>query len=387
MRILFLADGRSPIALNWIHHWIERGEEVHLLSSFACEPPAGAASFHVVPVAFSGARRPRRGSPSAGGFLWGVQALQLRQVVRHWLGPLFLPGASRGVAQIIEDIKPDLVHAMRIPYEGMLAAGAVRGVPLVVSVWGNDFTLHARSTPLMAALTRRTMRMASALHSDCQRDVRLAGEWGFHSGLAVLVAPGNGGVHSGIFHPPPVPAAEPVIVNPRGFRGYVRQDTFFRSVPLVLKKLPLARFTCSSMAGEKGAIKWIERLGIADAVTLLPPVPHQRMGDIFRSAAVVVSPSVHDGTPNSLLEAMACGCFPVAGDLESLREWITPGRNGFLINPASPEELASAVIKSLSDAELRQRAALKNKHIIAGRADFEHCMKQAETFYRQVLAG
>ena len=30
MRILFYADGRSPITVNWLHHWIRRGDEVHL---------------------------------------------------------------------------------------------------------------------------------------------------------------------------------------------------------------------------------------------------------------------------------------------------------------------------------------------------------------------
>ena len=35
---------------------------------------------------------------------------------------------------------------------------------------------------------------------------------------------------------------------------------------------------------------------------------------------------MHDGTPNTLLEGMACGCLPVAGDLDSIREWLKPGQ-------------------------------------------------------------
>jgi glycosyltransferase involved in cell wall biosynthesis len=58
----------------------------------------------------------------------------------------------------------------------------------------------------------------------------------------------------------------------------------------------------------------------------------KKWADVFRGAQIVVSPSIHDGTPNSLLEAMACGCFPVAGDLESIREWITHGQNGLLFD-------------------------------------------------------
>ena len=37
--------------------------------------------------------------------------------------------------------------------------------------------------------------------------------------------------------------------------------------------------------------------------------------------------------PEAILEAMALGCFPIAGDIESVREWITPGVNGILVDP------------------------------------------------------
>ena len=52
MRILFVADGRSPIALNWIGYFLEQGYEVHLASTFACPADVRLASFTVIPVAF-----------------------------------------------------------------------------------------------------------------------------------------------------------------------------------------------------------------------------------------------------------------------------------------------------------------------------------------------
>lgn len=54
------------------------------------------------------------------------------------------------------------------------------------------------------------------------------------------------------------------------------------------------------------------------------------MAELFRLSSVAVSPSLHDGTPNTLLEAMDCGCIIVTGDIESVREWINDGENGSL---------------------------------------------------------
>lgn len=176
MKILFVADGRSPIAINWIRYFIERGDEVYLASTFACQPELDLAGLDITPVAFSGKKR---SSPPLTSRPASSRTLQLRTVIRHYLGPLTITHSARKLRTVIERVKPDLVHAMRIPYEGMLAADAYNGIPLLVSVWGNDFTLHAPSTRLMRHYTRWTMQVTDALHTDCQRDIRLAGEWGF----------------------------------------------------------------------------------------------------------------------------------------------------------------------------------------------------------------
>jgi glycosyltransferase involved in cell wall biosynthesis len=274
---------------------------------------------------------------------------------------------------------------MRIPYEGMLAADAYNGIPLLVSVWGNDFTLHAPSTRLMDHYTRWTMQVADALHADCQRDIRLAQEWGFPAKRPTLVTPGNGGIRSEIFFPPEKLVEAPVVINPRGFRAYVRNDIFFKSIPLVLKEIPGARFLCASMAGESRAVKWIEELGLAHAVELLTPMLHAQMAEVYRRAAVLVSPSIHDGTPNTLLEGMACGCFPVAGDLESIREWITDGENGLLTDSNDSGRLAESIIRALKSKNLREQAAGLNAKRIAEGAEYNTCMSQASSFYQRVI--
>jgi glycosyltransferase involved in cell wall biosynthesis len=259
------------------------------------------------------------------------------------------------------------------------------GPPLVVSVWGNDFTLHAPSTPLMRHYTRWTMQAADALHTDCRRDARLAAEWGFDPAQPALVSPGNGGIRTDVFFPPDTPPAAPVVFNPRGFRAYVRNDNFFKAIPLVLKERPEARFVCSGMAGEPQVLRWINELGIGAAVDLLPPIPHAEMAARYQSAQVLVSPSTHDGTPNTLLEGMACGCLPVAGDLESIREWITDGQNGLLVDSNDPASIAAGILRALNQPALRNQAAQLNAGLVAERAEYSRNMARAEAFYQKVI--
>jgi glycosyltransferase involved in cell wall biosynthesis len=384
MRLLFVADGRSPIALNWIQYFVERGDEVYLASTFACQPDLKLSGLDIVPVAFSGVKTTLQASPKPRSGLWGASTLQLRTVIRQWLGPLTISRAAQRLRGIIERVKPDLVHAMRIPYEGMLAADASGLAPLLVSVWGNDFTLHAPSTSLMRHYTEWTLKTADALHADCQRDIRLGKQMGFAVTKPTLVTPGNGGIRTEVFYPPSTPVDAPLVVNPRGFRAYVRNDIFFQAIPLVLKERPDARFACTGMAGERQVLDWIEKLGIGRAVELLPPRLHAQMADLFRSAQIVVSPTTHDGTPNTLLEALACGCFPVAGDLESIREWIKSGKNGLLVDAGDPFALAAAILRGLNESALRRQAAEQNAVIIAERAEYMRNMAQVAKFYEKI---
>jgi hypothetical protein len=185
MRLLFVADGRSPIALNWIEYFVQTGHEVHLISTYPCTSPLPLASLRIIPVAFGdvagsqknnaltippsppilsqnwermGGKEDREGTFS---LLRALIPVGLRTAIKQRFGPRTLPVAARQLQQAISEIKPDLVHAMRIPYEGMLAAMAEPPCPLLVSVWGNDFTLHAPSTPGMRDLSRLTLQRAA----------------------------------------------------------------------------------------------------------------------------------------------------------------------------------------------------------------------------------
>ena len=74
----------------------------------------------------------------------------------------------------------------------------------------------------------------------------------------------------------------------------------------------------------------------------------------------------------------------MCGDLESIREWITHGENGLLVDPTDPKLLADAIVWALKDNQMRKRAAKINAQIVAERADYRMNMKRAEEFYQLI---
>ena len=400
MKILLVADGRSPITYRWVESLHALQHEVYLVSTFPCSPWEKAKLVGVLPLAFASLVGSQLDSaPSGQNKIFRSRISALRPFLlwlRYHLGPLTIPFYSSHFRQMVEEVKPDLVHALRIPFEGMLAAHTPAPYPLVLSTWGNDLTLHARGSALMAAATRRALRRADGLMSDTLRDLRLAREWGFRQGLPSLAVPGNGGLVLAEFarlrrqfqSKPDQKKDEYLVINPRGFRpASVHQDIFFQAIPGVLREFPQARFICPAMHGQPEAEHWLEKLKIASHVDLLPHLPQQELWDWFMRSAVYVSISSHDGTPNTLLEAMACGCLPVCGDIESIREWISDGKNGLLVDPTSVQGTAEAILRGIHDSALRQSAAKHNWNLLRERVDVSVVRKKIRDFYQRILRG
>ena len=413
MKICFIVDGRSSHAQSWISYFISPSHEVHLISTYPCDPDVlKAASLHIVPLDFSARAR---AADNLSGDTKKIQAVQApsgkTKLIRKlrgsglwaWLAkmrdasaPLAIKLQAGKVRKIVQDINPDLVVAMRIPFEGMLAATAMKAIdiPLILQIWGNDFTLYAQQSPLLMRMTVDALRRTDALLADCDRDVQLARQIALDAAKPatdLAAAP----VHTDIFHPgQPSPSIfeqfaiadnAPVIVNPRGIKPYIRNDVFFQSIPIVLQRYPNAIFLGASMQGIALAESWITRLGLEKSVRLLPFLSHNQMADVFRLSQVVLSLGDHDGIPNAILEAMSCGSFPITSGLASLREIVQYNVNGFICDQSSPESVASAIIRALDDNDLRARAAVYNQKLIAERSEYYLVMQQAERFYEELL--
>ena len=399
MRILLIADGRSPITKNWVRMLSDKQNQLFLISTYPAEPVPGVEHQFTLPVGFSsfaGSQVKRAGQthPSLKNRIVALLRPILMRV-RALLTPLFLAANQKRLLKIVDQIDPDLVHALRIPFEGMLAAALPKKTPLIVSIWGNDLSLHAQTSFLMAARTRETLQRADGLMADAASDIQLASQWGLRAKTPSIVVPGSGGLDLNALRFGPdqsiikkykLPTNCPLVINPRGFRpGSLHQDVFFKSIPLVLEAVPNAHFICTGMYGQPKAEKWVRDYRIKENVSLLPFLPQEELWALYALADVYVSLSSHDGTPNSFLEAIASGCFPVVGNIPSLQEWVDQGKNGCLVDPCNAHAAATALVSALQDQDLRDRAEKINQGIVSDRADVRQVKNIVQDFYQQFI--
>ena len=95
----------------------------------------------------------------------------------------------------------------------------------------------------------------------------------------------------------------------------------------------------------------------------------------MRKAHIFASLSRSDGTSISLLEALACGLFPVLSDIPPNREWLDErAHNAALVPLDQPETLAAALEQAILDGDLRRKAAVFNRDLVSQRADSHKIM-------------
>ncbi len=385
MNLLIVADGHSPTARSWIATLLADGHRITLITTYPCQEPAGLSGFHTIPVAFSSFTSTVQPSNIAkstqSASRWLVKALRSKLLsIRYILGPLTLPYYQKKFLKIIDQLKPDLIHALRIPFEGMLTQVTPSRYPLIVSIWGNDLTLHANGSYSMGKATHQILARVDGLMADANRDIRLAKNWGVRNNLPCMVVPGCGGLDLGRIEKARsltpktlaglIPSGKQLIINPRGLRpGSLRTDVFFDAARIVSSKYPDVCFLCPAMAEQPEAVQFLTRFNLENNVILLPLLTQPELWWLFAQSLMIISPGMHDGIPNSLLESLALGCYPIVGDIESLREWITPGINGLLYPPGDALALAESISLILENPNRRLDAGRHNFNLIRERAD------------------
>jgi glycosyltransferase involved in cell wall biosynthesis len=102
-----------------------------------------------------------------------------------------------------------------------------------------------------------------------------------------------------------------------------------------------------------------QHLGVADDVLFLGK--QQNPFKFMRKATLFVLPSIFEGLPNVLIEALACSCPVIATDCPGggSAEILKDGEYGLLVPPRNGEALSDAILRLLQDHELREKLSTR----------------------------
>jgi len=349
MRICFVAEAPFIHTHKWTEYFVNRGHDVHILS--LRDDRIEGATVHPI---------------------------------KHGLGKLAYLFALPKVKQLIQSIKPDILHAHHVTSYGLLAA--VSGFqPLFVTCHGSDVLVSPKRSLLLKEVVKYVLTKAVRVTSVAQHMTKELIRMGIEQAKILTF---QYGIDLSKFRKRDVALAPdvPIVLSTRQLKPIYNYELLLESVPYVLNEIPETRFVIVGDGPESSNLQQLSKnLGVAQNVDFVGRVTHERIIDYLNTATVFVSTSLSDGTSLCLLEAMACKLFPVVTDIPANQEWIEDGENGFLAPVDNPNILAGKLIEAIRNDELRKQAGEYNSSLVAKKADFQQNMRLMEEEYLSYL--
>ena len=264
--------------------------------------------------------------------------------------------------KVINKIQPDVVHCFEMKLAGLPILNVMEkhsDIKFVYSSWGSDMYCFTEMNVKKEEVAQFLNRV-DFLITDCHRDYTIALQNEFKNKF-LGVFPGNGGITIDIIESTKFENRNVILI-----KGY--EDGVGKAIPVLeaLKKVPkkdIERykiFVFSADAEVKNSLKkdlFFQNLNVTvfDRNRFLH---NNKLLAIMQKSLLYIGNSISDGMPNTLLEAMAMGAFPIQSNPGNVtQEVIEHGKNGFIIdNPLNTDEIAQWITEALSNEKLRHQA-------------------------------
>ena len=320
---------------------------------------------------------------------WRVPALQ------RPVNPL---ADTRALVAIYRQIRRggyDIVHT-HISKGGILGRLAARcaGVPVVVHTYhGRVEEVHGGSlkSRFFRSCERRAAAWSDVLIAVSEETARLCLRGGIgvtdqyrviHNGIDLRYFID----YRSVDQTRPNVEGGPIIGTIGSLKGEKGLDVLLRALPGLVRRYPRIQL-CAIGDGPLRAplLEKAQQLGIGDRVHFPGIVadvrPWLALFDLF------VTPSIREGLPTVLLEAMAMGCPVVASRVGGVPEIICDGENGLLVPAGEPAPLEEAIGQLAGNGELRSRMGEAGRRRVVGEFGQERMLERLEEEYEQLLAA
>ena len=153
----------------------------------------------------------------------------------------------------------------------------------------------------------------------------------------------------------------------------------------ILEEFPSAKLLIVGEGREKERLlEGCRRLGVSDSVIFYPCVADTR--EILQAMDIFVMPSLNEGLGLGLMEAMASGLPVVASAVGGIKDLISDGKTGLLVEPKDSAGLADKIKGLFRDPERRKSLGLNARALIAQDFAQDRMVSQTEGAYLQCLS-
>jgi len=309
--------------------------------------------------------------------------------------PLPTPSAlSSLIGQLKCIVKSHIIFGW-FAYPTTLFIGKAFGKTTVLNAVGwevalySDFDFGLPSWWYARALVRIALRNADYVIAISRESARWARTWGAKHVVVIYE-----GISTSKFRPiARRPSHKQQIVLTTAYlseTNVIRKDfaTLLLAMKRVLHALPDVKIVIvgEKMDGYPRLVKTAQELGIAHAIAFRGFLDSNEYSKTLREASVFVMPSLHEGFPTVLCEALLCEVPVVTTDRATMNEVFTNGEDALLVEARNSEELAEAIITVLNKKEVASRIARNGRRLVEQNYSTEVRVEKLQQLLEEILA-
>jgi glycosyltransferase involved in cell wall biosynthesis len=280
--------------------------------------------------------------------------------------------AAEYLEYILKMIKPDLVHSFELQSCSFPILKTMKKYPdlkWVYSCWGSDLYYYSKFKNELKKI-KSVLNRVDYLIADCYRDQKLSIEFGFKGKVLDVIYGGGGFDIEGLKkHKLELNQRKIILV-----KGY--EHNFGRALNVIkaLTLIPnvIGDYEVHVFGTHEIVQRFIEQNNLPFKIYGRHNLSHKNLLELMGKSLIYLGNSISDGMPNTLLEAIIMGAFPIQSNPGNVtEEIITNGDNGFLIeNPDSVEEIKTIIVNALKNKHLLHVSFEKNNKLAYSRLSY-----------------
>ena len=325
----------------------------------------------------------RKIPPIKGEYFLSKKAPELYLKIQSYLEVT----ANEKLEKIIKEIKPDVVHSFEMNGCSFPILKTMQKYPelkWVYSCWGSDLFYFQNFRKFQKRISKALERI-DFLHTDCKRDYDIAVKLGF-KGKHVGVIPGGGGYNMIKYESFIKPYRNRKIILVKGY-----QHVFGRALKVIeaLQNIEdeLHEFEIVVFGAHKEVLEYVEENNLPFLVHLKETISHTMIMQLMGKSAIYIGNSVSDGMPNTLLEAMFMGAFPIQSNPGGVTEEIIEDfKNGVLIEkPEDINSIKEIILKVVKAVQMQENAFTQNQLLAKEYLDYHLNQQKISRIYDELI--
>ena len=300
--------------------------------------------------------------------------------------------ASEKLEEIIKEIQPDLVHSLEMQSESYPLIKVRKKIHFkwAYSCWGNDVFFY-KDLDAHKFKINEVIALLDYCFLECERDKKLIKSINNTTKVLGTKFPGGGGYKINKYKTHSKPLKERKLIIIKGYEHkFGRALSVLKALEFIIddiKSIDIYIYSAHKIVIEK-IFEFNEKYNLnIEYSSRYNQLTHSELLEKFGQAKIAIGNNISDGVPNTLLEAIICGAFPIQSNPGGASEdYIVHNKNGLLIkNPEDSKEIAKQIKKALINDELLKNAFSINQEI-AKKLDHNLIKKEVLKAYKQIEA-